>query len=121
MRITIAAAVFGLAVVIPAHAQYKPNVPPPNSPAAPSATRPPTVSNPNVQITPATPEEQAKRITREDAMKMVHEKKAVYVDVRSKDAFEQGHITGAISIPLSELITRLKEIPPHKFIITYCA
>ena len=68
------------------------------------------------------PLESARRINRDDAMKLVKNKKAVYVDVRSKDSYDAGHIKGAINIPLSELIgTRLREIPPGKMIITYCA
>ena len=63
----------------------------------------------------------ARRISRDEAIKMVKEEKAVYVDVRSKEQYDIGHIKGALSIPLSELMTRLKECPPGKFIITYCA
>jgi 3-mercaptopyruvate sulfurtransferase SseA len=63
----------------------------------------------------------AKRISREDAMKMVKQNKAVYVDVRSKDSYDEGHLPGAVSIPLSELNARLKDLPPGKYLITYCA
>ena len=65
--------------------------------------------------------ETARRISRDDAMKMVKQKKAVYVDVRSKESFDQGHLPGAISIPLSELPGRFKDLPSGKFLITYCA
>jgi len=54
-------------------------------------------------------------------MKMVKQKKAVYVDVRSKESFDEGHLPGAISIPLSELPARFKDLPSGKFLITYCA
>ena len=54
-------------------------------------------------------------------MKLVKEKKAVYIDVRSLDSYEQGHLPGAISIPLSELPNRFKDLPAKKFLITYCA
>jgi rhodanese-related sulfurtransferase len=54
-------------------------------------------------------------------MKMVKQKKAVYVDVRSKESYDQGHLPGAISIPLSELESRFKDLPRGKFLITYCA
>src|SRR4029077_5526213 len=60
----------------------------------------------------------AKRISREDAMKMVKQNKAVYVDVRSKDSYDEGHLPGAVSIPLSELNARFKDLPPGKFLIT---
>jgi rhodanese-related sulfurtransferase len=65
--------------------------------------------------------ESAKRINREDAMKLVRQNKAVYVDVRSRASYDKGHIKGALSIPRSELMTRFKEVPPGKMIITYCA
>jgi len=65
--------------------------------------------------------ESARRIPRDEAMKMVKEGKAIYVDVRPKEAYDAGHIKGAINIPEFEIINRLKEIPPGKFIITYCA
>jgi 3-mercaptopyruvate sulfurtransferase SseA len=81
--------------------------------------------NPNVQIsTPSAADaelEGARRITRDEAMHLVRQKKAVYVDVRSKDSFDEGHLPGAISIPLSELPKRFKDIPVKKFLITYCA
>jgi 3-mercaptopyruvate sulfurtransferase SseA len=63
----------------------------------------------------------ARRISQADAMKMVKEGKAVYIDVRSKDSFDEGHLPGAISIPLSELPNRFKDLPLKKFLITYCA
>jgi len=106
-----------------AAAQYK-------TPAQPApAANPviPVAPNKNVVITPAPQAtaadelESARRIPRDEAIKLVKEHKAVYIDVRSKDSYDEGHIPGAISIPLSELLTRLKELPPHKFIITYCA
>jgi 3-mercaptopyruvate sulfurtransferase SseA len=67
------------------------------------------------------PLESARRINRDEAIKLVKQKKAVFVDVRSKESYEAGHIEGAISIPESELITHLRDIPPHRMIITYCA
>jgi hypothetical protein len=63
----------------------------------------------------------ARRITRDEAIKMVAEGKAVYVDVRPKSDYDANHIKGAISMPLGEVITRLRDLPPRKFLITYCA
>jgi len=90
-----------------------------------SAVQPGTAS-PQVKAAtaiPVAPEplEAARRITREEAIKMIKAKKAVFVDVRGKDAYDQAHIRGAISIPLGDILTRVKEIPPKTFIITYCA
>lgn len=85
---------------------------------------PSQTSNPNVKITPAVPQPdlaKARRVPRDEAIKLVKEGKAVFVDVRSKESYNYGHIKGALSIPESELISRLREIPPKKMIITYCA
>lgn len=82
-------------------------------------------SNPNLIITPAPATDQkledAKRISRNEAVKLVKEKKAIFVDVRSKDSFDAGHIKGAINIPESDMMKRIKEIPHKRMIITYCA
>ncbi len=98
-----------------ANAQMKSAVPPGTKPSTPQV--PTAVATP----VPEAPLESARRITREEAIKLVKEKKAVYVDVRSKESYDQAHITGAISIPLGDVITRVRELPPGKFIITYCA
>ena len=79
------------------------------------------VTGPKLQVQPEPPLESARRIDRETAIEMVKEGKAVWVDVRPKDAFDSGHIKGAINIPLSDILLRLKDIPPKKEIITYCA
>src|SRR5207247_10198874 len=110
-----AMAVVALAGV--ASAQYR--RPPQGTPAIP------VTANPNVQITPVNPAEQslesARRITREEAIKMVAAHKAVYVDVRTKDQYDIGHIKGAINIPFNEVAARMKELPNSKCIVTYCA
>ena len=63
----------------------------------------------------------AKRISRDEAIKLVKEKKAIWVDVRPKEAFDSGHIKGAYNVPSGEIVSRFKELPPNKEIITYCA
>jgi hypothetical protein len=104
-----------------ANAQYKaPQAPPPTQPGAVQVA-----PNNNLQITTSTNADdelsKARRINREEAMKLVKEGKAVWIDVRGKDAYDQSHIPGAISIPLGELTNRFTELPPNKFLITYCA
>ncbi len=81
----------------------------------------PVVIQPALQTQTEPSLESARRIPRAEAIKLVKEKKAIFVDVRPKESYDAGHIKGAISIPLSELIARLRELPPKKFIITYCA
>ena len=45
----------------------------------------------------------------------------IFIDVRSADEYKNGHIKGALSIPLSELSERMQEIPADKPIIAYCS
>jgi 3-mercaptopyruvate sulfurtransferase SseA len=104
-----------LMLVASAGAQYKSSPTPP----APAPAPQPVVMSP--APAPEPPIESAKRIERDAAIKMVDEKKAVFVDVRPKDAYDAGHIKGSLNIPLSDLITRVKELPTNKEIITYCA
>jgi 3-mercaptopyruvate sulfurtransferase SseA len=77
------------------------------------------VTNNNVAAEPTL--ESAKRIQRDEAIKMVKSKKAVWIDVRPADIYAQGHIAGAINIPLSDLQRRFKDLPVGKYYITYCA
>ena len=45
---------------------------------------------------------------------------ALVVDVRSAEAYQGSHISGAINIPLEELEARLGELNKAEWIITYC-
>lgn len=42
------------------------------------------------------------------------------LDVRPSDEFADGHVPGALNIPLAEMKARLDEIPPGKDVIAYC-
>lgn len=63
-----------------------------------------------------------------EVKKNVEQKKAVLLDVREKQEWEQGHVKGAILLPMSELqykdrIDRQKLekiLPKDKVIYTYC-
>ena len=113
-HVVTATAVAGIFITGLANGQMKSAVPPGMQPSS--------------QVTQATPIPapqatlgSARRISRDEAIQMVKAKKAVYVDVRSRTTYDKGHIKGAISIPLGDLLTRVREIPPKMFIITYCA
>lgn len=45
---------------------------------------------------------------------------AILVDVRDPDEFEEGHIAGAINLPLNELRERLGELPRDRELWLYC-
>ena len=50
------------------------------------------------------------------------EKRIVVIDVRAADAFELGHIPGALSIPLDTLDKRVGDLRKlKKPLVTYCA
>jgi rhodanese-related sulfurtransferase len=46
---------------------------------------------------------------------------AALLDVRTPDEFRDGHLEGAINIPLSDLAARLSELPRDRPLIVYCA
>ena len=108
-------------IAVTANAQYK--TPPPAPAPQPGAVQ--VAPNNKLQIVTSTdPDDElskARRINRAEAIKLVKEKKAVWIDVRGKDAYDQSHIPGAINIPGGELNAHLTTLPPHKLLITYCA
>jgi len=50
---------------------------------------------------------------------------ALFVDVRSRDMFDEGHIPGAVSLPLGDFKTRVEafaaEVSPAQPLVTYCS
>lgn len=69
---------------------------------------------------PADPLAGAARITVSETRDAITAGNALVVDVRSAQAFAEGHIPGSINIPLDQLPSRLAELPRDKQIITYC-
>jgi len=43
-----------------------------------------------------------------------------FVDVRTAEEFAEGHIEGAVLIPVQELAERLNEVPKDKQVYVYC-
>jgi rhodanese-related sulfurtransferase len=43
------------------------------------------------------------------------------VDVREREAYDAGHITGARSVPLDSLVTALASLPKDRVIVTCCS
>ncbi|RPJ73944.1 MAG: ArsR family transcriptional regulator, partial [Alphaproteobacteria bacterium] len=52
--------------------------------------------------------------------RMIESKNVLLMDVRPSVEYEFGHITGAISVPMNELMEQLKSISKNKEIIAYC-
>ncbi len=47
-------------------------------------------------------------------------KRPLILDVRAVDAFDQGHIPGAISFPEADVDARINELPKNRLIVAYC-
>ena len=62
------------------------------------------------------------RVTPKDAKLALDEGKAVIVDVRGAQYYAEGHVAGAISIPLDQFENNIKNVALKKdqWIITYC-
>jgi len=104
-----------------ATAQMKATAPRAGQPAPATAGKPaPSGSLQAIPVTKASVDS-VRRIGVAEAHKLVKEGKAVIVDVRSQEQYNLGHIAGSLSIPGSQLVKRLRDVPPGKMIITYCA
>lgn len=98
---------------------------PAGTPAAPAPSVPRTVPQASApQAAPTAPAElpypEIVRVSLGDAKAAYDLKQAVYLDVRDADSFANSHIPGAVSIPLNDLETRLKELDSQAWILTYC-
>jgi len=112
-----------LAVVSPTNSQ---TVTPP--PIVASATIPKPTATFVPLITPS-PTPTGDRLSRSSVQRIgVVEAKAlaeagdaILVDVRTRAAYEQEHIAGALSVPLDEVAERLAELDDEVLLIFYCA
>ena len=86
--------------------------------AAQGSTSTATQSSEPAEAEPSYPE--IARVSLEDAKAAFDSGEAVFVDVRSKDSYDQSRIKDALSIPLNDLQTRMGELDPNQWIITYC-
>jgi rhodanese-related sulfurtransferase len=62
------------------------------------------------------------RIVPEDLKRMMAAGQAVVIDVRSPEEYRQGHIPGAINLPLQQIESgNYQRLPRDKRLISYCA
>jgi 3-mercaptopyruvate sulfurtransferase SseA len=89
--------------------------------AAPLLTQPEPVQQPQGSLPPLT-EDQVPRIPVSEAKAAVDSGAAILVDVRSVEAYKNGHAAGAISIPLEKFEYSIQNLSFEKqqWIITYC-
>ncbi len=75
----------------------------------------------NVNSNPAPAGQTAPRMSMEE-FKALYDSpnRPVILDVRSAEAYNEGHIEGAISFPEAEVDARVAELPKDKLIVAYC-
>lgn len=68
------------------------------------------------------PQYDVTEISVSDAHEMVEQRRAVVIDVRSREAFAKGHVPGAHAIPVDEVKDRIQSLPISKTddIVVYC-
>lgn len=59
-------------------------------------------------------------IERDELARRIAAGTVVLIDVRPPEEFEQGHIAGAVSVPLDELESWARAVPKRKQIVAYC-
>lgn len=59
-------------------------------------------------------------VDRDTLMGRLRSQDAVLIDVRPTTEFDENHLPGALSLPLTELQARLGELPRDRTIIAYC-
>ncbi len=55
-----------------------------------------------------------------DLLRRVKRGEVTVLDVRPVEEYQAGHVPGALSVPLSELTKRIKELPKAREIVAYC-
>ncbi|MBI4497199.1 MAG: rhodanese-like domain-containing protein [Chloroflexi bacterium] len=65
------------------------------------------------------PLQEAPRIDLAEAKGLFDRGAAVFIDVRSQDAYEQAHVPGALSLPLRDLRARADELPRDRRLVLY--
>ncbi len=61
------------------------------------------------------------RITTAEAAAMYGDDGVVFVDVRRPDEYAEGHIKGAVFMPVDDVLARVDELPDDKKLLFICA
>jgi len=56
----------------------------------------------------------------EELLRRVRDGEVTVLDVRPSEEYRAGHIPGALSVPVSELKARLRELPKAREVVAYC-
>ena len=60
------------------------------------------------------------RVSLQDAKAAFDSGTAIFVDVRGDQAYAAAHVAGSVSLPLAEIESRIDDLDPNQWIITYC-
>jgi len=64
--------------------------------------------------------EVVQEISVEEAMQAWRKQEVVFVDVRTVEEYKQGHVPGAVLLPLAELENRIDEVTKEKKVFIIC-
>ncbi len=59
-------------------------------------------------------------VTMEELWRRIQEHEATVLDVRPTEEYEHAHLPGAISMPLTDLADKLREIQSEREVVAYC-
>lgn len=59
-------------------------------------------------------------IDQHELLRRIREGNVTVLDARPEVEYRQGHIVGAINVPVEDLLTRLGELPTDRQIVAYC-
>ena len=60
-------------------------------------------------------------LTDKELFQLIHDRKALPVDVRTEEEYLQGSVPGSVNIPLDQMQLRYRELPQDRPLVIYCA
>ncbi len=63
---------------------------------------------------------QLQTVTRAELKRRLGRRDVLVLDVRPAPEYEAGHIAGAVSVPIEDLLRRLRDLPPDADVVAYC-
>jgi 3-mercaptopyruvate sulfurtransferase SseA len=80
------------------------------------------VNRPAAPVMTPTPAsvQQVQRVSLEDAKAAYDSGNAVFLDVRDSGSYAEGHIPGAVLMPITNMPAHSGELDPKSWIIPYC-
>ena len=59
-------------------------------------------------------------VASEELLRRVKKGEVTVLDVRPAEEYRAGHLSGALSVPMTELTARLRELPKDQEVVAYC-